>query len=183
MQGVIFTIFADMVVEKFGMPFWNRLLAETTLPSGGAYTSGHTYDDREMYSLVGALCEKTGLTTEEALKTFGGFVFPHLVHSLPEDDPALKSFPDLMRYVGSTIHKEVHRINPDAQPPELRYEPVNNQLALLHYKSHRGLCAVCEGIIHSAAIHHNLLITTRQIKCQHHGDDACVFEIHGENLT
>lgn len=179
MQGVIFSLFADMVVEKFGMGFWNGVIVEAGLPSGGAYTVGRVYDDAEMHRLVGVLCARTGLTLPEALSTFGEYIFPHLIKSLPGDHPAQLSFSGLMSQVGTTIHREINRINPDASPPQLRYETLSEGKARLIYQSRRGLCAVCEGMIRSAGRHFQLSLEIRHLQCQLEGAESCILEIEG----
>lgn len=179
MQGIIFTLFADMVVEKFGMETWNDVLASAAVPSSGVYTTGRAYEDGEMHALLQALCRRIQLDVESAMRAFGQYLFPHLMASLPAGQTCATTFPELLQSIESVIHSEVRRLNPEANPPTIRCRHLEPDLIALHYRSYRDLCCVCEGILQGAAAHYGLRITTRHTLCRHRGDDECVFEIRG----
>ncbi|EOW9234365.1 hypothetical protein D2923_05745 [Vibrio cholerae] len=45
MQGIIYTVLSDMVIEKFGVLFWDQMLEDLKPSSEGVYTSGQQYND------------------------------------------------------------------------------------------------------------------------------------------
>jgi hypothetical protein len=57
-KGVVFTEFLEMVEEKFSPAVADSVIEQSTLASGGAYTTLGTYDHQEMLQLVTNLATK-----------------------------------------------------------------------------------------------------------------------------
>ena len=51
MKGIIFTEFLELVEEKFGLGMVDKIISQSELNSGGAYTSVGTYEFSEMLQL------------------------------------------------------------------------------------------------------------------------------------
>ena len=78
MKGIVFTKLNDFVEELWGLEFWDELLNESKLPSGGAYTTVEYYDDEEMYTLVGKISDKKNISPDDAQIAFGRWLFKEL---------------------------------------------------------------------------------------------------------
>ena len=153
MKGAIFTVLQEMVEETFGFECWETLLANSELASEGIYTSAETYDDSEIVALVSALSDYSDTPIPDLVEAFGAYLFPHLIHSLPD---SMVDYPDLWAFleaVDSVIHVEVNKLYADALTPEFVVtEKSDNDLTLL-YRSPRKLCFLALGLIHQAADH------------------------------
>jgi predicted hydrocarbon binding protein len=173
MQGSIFTIFSDMVIEKMGIDTWNELLATVKPSSEGIYTNGMQYCDSEMMSLVTALSQKTSIDVPSLVKSFGSYLFIHLYNSSPADLSHIDNLKDFLLSIDSVIHKEVKRVYPQAYLPKFDYSDTPNGDLIMLYHSKRKLCHLSEGLILSAASHFDQKITINQPECMHNGADKC----------
>ena len=174
MKGIVFTILSDMVVEQMGMETWDTLLDQVELPSGGAYTSGALYDDSELFTLVGALSEHSGIPAQELVKAYGVFAFRHLAARSPVPvEPEKMHLKDFLLSLNSVIHTEVKKIYPDADLPNFGFEQPDQHTLVMVYDSHRKLCALCEGLIEGAAKFFETEVSVSQTQCMHEGAENC----------
>ncbi|QQR79798.1 MAG: heme NO-binding domain-containing protein [Deltaproteobacteria bacterium] len=175
MKGVIFSIFNEMIEEKFGLELWDRMIEETKPVSKGIYTSAQSYHESELFSYVGLLSKETGISVEDLVRTFGHFTLIKLSKLYP--DFLVKDFKEFLKTIDSVIHAEVKKIYPDAGLPSFTYEdPAPNQLVMI-YKSPRKLCHLAEGLIAGAAEHYQTKHKLSQTKCMHLNDPHCRFEL------
>ena len=180
MQGIVFTVLSDMLIEKFGMSFLNEVLDELDLKSGGAYTAGVQYDDEEVTQIVVKLSEKLSLSVDEILKIYGEYLFPRLLERLPNSSVDTSSLFNFLSQVDSVIHKEVRRIHPDVYLPTFECERLGESQLKMRYFSKRKLCSLSEGLILGAAVHFGSNITIHQTCCLKLGDDYCELVIDKE---
>lgn len=173
MQGSIFTVFSQMVIEKLGMEAWNELLDIVKPSSEGVYTKGMQYDDSEMTALVGALSTKTNTDIPSLVRTFGGYLFIHLYNNSPANLSHVDNLKDFLSIIDSVIHKEVKRVYPQAYLPSFDYSEAPNGELVMFYQSKRKLCHLSEGLILSAASHFNEEVEITQPECMHHGAEKC----------
>lgn len=173
MQGSIFTIFSDMVIEKMGIETWNELLVTVNPSSEGIYTKGMQYDDAEMMSLVSALSEKIGSDIPSLVRAFGDYLFIHLYNSSPTNISHIDNLKDFLLSIDSVIHKEVKRVYPKAYLPSFEYSETPEGDLVMFYHSKRKLCHLSEGLILSAASHFDQKITIEQPECMHNGAEKC----------
>lgn len=177
MQGVIYTILADMMIESQGMGFWNQLLSDLELPSNGIYTAGIQYKDEELLQIVGYLTKKLNISEIELVRSYGRFLFPRLLKRLPSGYVELSSLKRFLLQVDEVIHKEVKRIHPDVYLPEFSYEdPGANELVMI-YRSRRKLCSLSEGLIYGAGEYFKTPVQIKHPKCMLRGDDHCRLEL------
>ena len=177
MKGVVFSLFNQLVEEKFGFEMWDTLLENVKPKSEGIYTAGETYDDAEMFALVGELSTQTNIAAPDLVRTFGEYMFPKLAENYPvfvENQPSLKAF---LKTVHDVIHVEVKKLFPEAGLPMIEYEePSEDQLVML-YRSPRKLCHLSEGLINGAAKHFGQQVSIKQPCCMHNDDDHCRIEM------
>jgi predicted hydrocarbon binding protein len=180
MQGTIFTVFSDMIIETQGIETWNELLDTVQPESGGIYTRGMQYDDAELIALVTALSDKTNIDIPTLVKAFGGYLFIHLFNSSPAKVSHIDNLKDFLTCIDSVIHKEVKRVYPHAYLPSFDYkENANGDLEMI-YHSKRKLCHLSEGLILGAAEHFNEKVKISQPECMHEGAEKCILLISFE---
>ncbi len=177
MKGVVFVKFEEFIEELWGDEFWDELLSEADLPSGGAYTTVATYDDQEMYDLIGLVMAKKALTMQQAQQAFGKWLFNKLLALAPSHAHEIDNTFDFLHAVQNLIHVEVKKLNPDALLPEFTFiEQSETELSMV-YESPRHLCFLCEGLIHGLAEHTNEKIQTHQSECVHENGSQCIINV------
>jgi predicted hydrocarbon binding protein len=177
MKGIVFVKFNEFIEELWGEEFWDELLYDAQLPSEGIYTTVGTYDDQELFNLIGLIVDKKGLSPKDAQFAFGKWVFKELYQAAP---PQAHDFHDIFEFlhaVQNFIHVEVKKLNPDALLPEFEFISESPTLLKFHYQSPRKLCFFCEGIIHGLAEHTRQAVKVSQSECEHEGDQRCVIEV------
>ncbi len=176
MKGIIFSIFNEMIEEKFGLAMWDRMIEETKPISKGVYTSGQTYNESELFSYVGFLSKITNKAGQELVRSFGSFMATKLPRIYPEFYTK-KTFKEFLKSIDSVIHVEVKKLYPGANLPSFSYEdPAPNKLIMI-YKSPRKLCHLAEGLIAGSAQHYQTSYLMKQSQCLHKNDPHCRFEI------
>lgn len=180
MQGVVFTVFSDCVIDKFGMDVWDELLEKVKPESEGIYTSSATYSDDELFAYVTELSAKTGAAVPDLVRTFGEYMFPHLSNSMPDAAAPGMTLKDFLLKVDQVIHKEVKRLYPESYLPSIDYEDSSDNQLVMLYQSKRKLCHLAEGLILGAASHFNTKISIAHPQCIHNGDEYCRLEINFE---
>lgn len=176
MQGIIFNVLADFVIEHHGMALWNDILQESAVPSGGSYTSGATYADEEAVALAGVIAQKLGITPEDALRAFGEYLFPQLLSRGPVQMREYGNLAQLLTNLDSTVHAEVKRVSPEAYLPAFNFT-LNAAQGKLIYRSKRKMCPVAEGLLQGAANYFKEKIQLRHTRCMHHGHEQCEWDI------
>ncbi len=177
MKGIIFVKLNQFVDELWGDEFWDELLQVADLPSNGIYTSVATYDDAELFTLVGLIMEKKSLTAQEAQIAFGQWMFEQLLQAAP---PEAHKFTDVFKFlygVQNVIHVEVKKLNPEAILPEFEFLEETPTTLSFHYISPRKLCYFCEGIVQGLASHTGQQVIVEQTECEHEGDARCVMKV------
>ena len=173
MQGSIFTAFSELVIEQQGMAAWDEMLDKVQPASDGIYTKGQQYDDDELFSLVGALAEKTGLPATDLVRAFGQFLFDKLYANMPPNVEHIDNLRDFLFAIDSVIHVEVQRIHPDAYLPKFHYEVNESDDLIMYYESKRKLCHAAEGLIMGAAAQFDSEVNILHPECMHEGSSRC----------
>ena len=181
MQGSIFTVFSDMVIEKLGIETWNELLDTVKPSSEGIYTKGMYYDDAELMALVAELSVKTSINVPSLVRTFGGYLFIHLYNSIPANLSHIDNLKDFLLSIDSVIHKEVKRVYPQAYLPSFDCSETSDGDLVMFYHSKRKLCHLSEGLILSAAFHFDQKVLINQPECMHNGAEKCKLIISFED--
>ncbi|MDO6712904.1 MULTISPECIES: heme NO-binding domain-containing protein [Aliiglaciecola] len=176
-KGIVFVKFNEFIEELWGEEFWDTLLDEANLPSEGIYTTVGTYDDQELFTLVGLVVEKQNISAKDAQFAFGKWVFKELFNAAPAGAHDFKDVFEFLHAVQDFIHVEVKKLNPDALLPEFEFLSETPTTLSFHYQSPRKLCYFCEGIVYGLAEHTGQKIAVSQTECEHQGDQRCVLEV------
>ncbi|MCV2403335.1 heme NO-binding domain-containing protein [Marinomonas sp. C2222] len=177
MKGIVFVKFGEFIEELWGDEFWDELLEEADLPSGGIYTAVATYDDEELFTLIGLVVEKKNISSKDAQFAFGQWVFKELYSLAPGGAHDFKDVFEFLHAVQNFIHVEVKKLNPDALLPEFEFLSETANELTFNYQSPRKLCFFCEGIIRGLAEHTGQEVVVSQPECEHEGDQRCVIKV------
>jgi hypothetical protein len=153
MKGIVFTEFIEMVEQKFSTRVANRLLDESSLPSGGAYTAVGTYDHQELVSMVAKLSEITGLPIPVLIKTFGIHLFGRFHALFPAFFEGVTSAPDFLARIEDIVHVEVLKLYPDAQLPHFEIARPDSHSLIMTYHSERHFGDLAQGLIEACIEH------------------------------
>lgn len=177
MKGIVFVKFSEFIEELWGEEFWDTLLNEANLESEGVYTTVGTYDDEELFTLIGLVVEKQNISSKEAQFAFGKWIFKELYNAAPPGAHDFKDVFEFLHAVQNYIHVEVKKLNPDALLPEFDFLSESATTLSFHYQSPRKLCFFCEGIVYGLAEHTKQKVQVSQSECEHEGDGRCVIEV------
>ena len=153
MKGIVFTEFLDMVEGQFGLDTTEKIIERSALPNGGAYTSVGTYDHGELAGMVGHLSAITGIAPPALVRAFGEHMFPILAAAHPHVLAGVNSCFGLLEIVESGIHKEVRKLYPNAELPEIRCRRLDEARLEVTYRSARPFADLAEGLIRGCARH------------------------------
>lgn len=153
MKGIVFTEFIEMVEQKFSTGVANRLLDESDLPSGGAYTAVGTYDHQELVSMVVKLSEISGLPIPVLIKAFGIYLFGRFYVLYPAVFEGVTSAPDFLARIEDIVHAEVFKLYPDAELPHFEIVRPDSNTMIMTYHSERHLGDLAEGMIEACIGH------------------------------
>jgi len=147
MKGIVFTEFIEMVEQKFSTSVANRLLDESDLSSGGAYTAVGTYDHQELVCMVVKLSEISGLPIPVLIKAFGIYLFGRFYALYPAFFEGVTSALDFLTGIEDIIHAEVLKLYPDAELPHFETVCPDSNTVIMTYHSERHFGDLAEGLI------------------------------------
>ncbi len=145
MKGIIFNAVEEAVTELHGADTWDDLLDHAGVD--GSYTALGTYPDSELMALVGAATEMTGVDTPDLLRVLGRHALPVLVGQVEELVDRDGDVFDFLASIHDLIHVEVKKLDPNANPPDIEADRLDDNTLQLTYRSTRGLPALAEGLI------------------------------------
>lgn len=147
MKGIVFTEFLEMVEDRFGAEMVERIIEESALQSGAAYTAVGTYDHHELLRLVTQLSAASGLPVPALVRAFGQHLFGRFVQGYPQFFQGVHSAFAFLGKIESYIHVEVRKLYPDAQLPHFEYRYSGDGRMDMIYRSHCPFSDLAEGLI------------------------------------
>jgi Haem-NO-binding len=180
LKGVVFNLLEQLVARDYGEDTWDDLLDEAGLD--GAYTSLGSYDDADLFRLVGAASTALDISPDDLVRWFGRNALPLFADSYPQFFTPHTSARTFVLTLNDIIHPEVRKLYPGADVPEFDFEPDPDQQGPLRmgYRSHRQMCSFAEGLLEGAAQHYGEQAHIRQPTCMKRGDESCLLEISFE---
>lgn len=170
MKGVIFNILEEAVTAAHGPDAWDGLLERAG--ADGAYTSVGSYDDAELFAIVGAASEVLGLPPDDIVRWFGREAIGMLFDRYPydRDHDSTSAF---LRTLDDIVHVEVEKLYPGSIVPRFEWEGEARNHVILHYRSPRKLCTLAEGMIEGAATRFGEVVELEHRTCLKLGDAQC----------
>ncbi len=153
MKGIFFCEFVEMVETDFSTELANIIIEESSLGSGGSYTSGGNYDYQELSRLVDKLSEKTGIDIEDLMIGFGSHLFERLhSHYSSFFEGSATTF-DFLGKLQDHIHSEVHKIYPDSELATFDAHQPDPETMCMVYTSPRPFGALALGLMKGCSRH------------------------------
>ncbi|MGI9594138.1 MAG: heme NO-binding domain-containing protein [Patiriisocius sp.] len=147
MKGFIFTNFIDFVEKSNGLEMVDQMLSECSLESEGVYSAFVSYKFEELVTLLTYVSQKTNISPQILLESFGRFVFPYLIGKHSYIVEKYKNPLDLLAGIENHIHIEVKKLYEDAELPTFNVvERKDNSLTII-YTSTRGLTYFAIGLM------------------------------------
>lgn len=171
MKGVVFTEFFRMVENTFGYEVADRIVTESKLESGGAYTAVGTYPATEMFALIGELSKETGMNGGQLQEAFGRYLFPRFAEGYPKLVEDSKGALEFLASIENYIHVEVLKLYPDAELPRFETKRMDDNTLEMIYHSKRRMSHFALGLIHACGEHFN---TPVDVKTEPIEDDGSV---------
>ena len=159
MKGIVFTEFLEMVEEQFGLETVDAIIEASDLTSEGIYTSVGTYDFNEMVLLLQNLSQRTGISQNNLLHSFGHYLFVSLGKAHPEVIKSYTSPISLLYSIEDHIHVHVQKLYPDAELPTFNILDKSDTSISMVYMSSRGLYSLALGLIEKCFEHFNATST------------------------
>ncbi|MGH1398209.1 MAG: heme NO-binding domain-containing protein [Alphaproteobacteria bacterium] len=147
MKGIVFTELLDMVEDLFGSDMIDDILDDCELESGGAYTTVGTYDNEELFKIVGALSKKTEIPIKDLVYKYGHHLFFRFHALMPVFFEKPTSAFEFLESVHDTIHVEVKKLYPDATLPQFTTKSLGDNALVMVYKSQCPLADFAEGLM------------------------------------
>jgi hypothetical protein len=159
MKGIVFTEFLELVETKFGFEMVDKIIEESDLQSGGAYTSVGTYAFSEMLQLLQHLSAHTNISIDDLLLVYGEHLFAVLTQSYPGLIESFKDPIEMLASIENHIHVEVRKIYPDAELPSFKVIEKTDNLLVMIYKSSRAMHHFGLGLMNKTFEHFNTTAT------------------------
>jgi hypothetical protein len=182
MKGIIFNLLEALVEDEEGDALWDTVLDQTNV--SGVYTALGSYDDAELFALVGALAAHRDQDVDIVLHWFGRRAIPILADRYEEFFQPHTSTISFLLTLNDVIHAEVRKLYPGAEVPVFDFtlgkdgnEDTTSSSLTMVYHSHRTMCALAEGFAMGAAEHFGEAIQLEQSECTKMGADACVLSL------
>jgi hypothetical protein len=172
MKGIIFNLAEEVLTHAHGDETWDNILGRAGVE--GAYTSLGSYPDEELFALVRAASEITGIDEATVVRQLGEGAIPLLAQRYPLFFTPHTTTRAFVLTVNEIIHPEVRKLYPGADAPDFDFDTSDADVLVLGYRSTRRLCALAEGFIAGAAAHYGEVADMEQVECMHDGAASCV---------
>lgn len=147
MKGVIFNVFEDFVITKFGEDVLEDIVDATTLQTTEPFVGPGTYPATDLLALVATAADLLGITVDEALRAYGRHAFPALAGAVPTLMEQFSNPSSFLLGLESVIHTEVRKLDAEASPARFRVEAAGPAALTMHYESPFGLFGLVHGLL------------------------------------
>lgn len=178
MYGLVNRAVEDYTIKVYGEGTWRGALRRAGV-TAEPFVSLKGYPDELTYSLVGAVCEETGITGADLLEQLGRHWIEFAAKSTYGDLFALSgsTFPDFLRNLDG-LHARLGRSLPELKPPSFRCSDVGESQLTLHYYSHRsGLQPFVVGLLKGLGERFQLRVEAELVKPRGEGQDHDEFSV------
>lgn len=152
MKGVVFTQFLEMVEDKFGFDASDEMIEKSGV--NGVYTQAGNYPPSELFDMVKALSQITGVSVEDLVFTYGEHLFEVLIKIYPEPIKAYNSSFEFISHVEQVVHPEVKKLYPDSDLPSFELVSKDENCLKIIYKSTKPLMDFAKGLMVGCAKHY-----------------------------
>ena len=175
LKGIIFNLVETIIRNEYGEDTWDDLLDAAELD--GAYSSLGSYDDQDLYKIVGAASKKLDVPPAEVVRWVGYKALPLMAASFPGFFEGHSETRTFVLSLNDIIHPEVRKLYPGADVPVFDFDTSDANVLVVGYHSHRKMCTFAIGLIQGAAEHYKQVAKIDEPLCMHRGDARCEFRI------
>lgn len=175
MHGVIFVKLKEFVNSEYGEDTWGELLSEAGVDRS-MFLSTTSYPDDDIEAILGAISDETGMGRQEVLEVFGRFLSPELMEMYKGRVRDEWDYLDFINKTEDHIHVAVRTNMPDASPPHLETERIDDRVVLT-YSSDRHMCSLAKGMARGVADEYGRQVTITESQCMLDGADSCKINI------
>ena len=151
MKGIVFSEFIEMVEEVFSPEVSDKIIMESDLPSGGAYTSVGTYKHEEMLILIDKLSTLTDTPEDKLIVAFGKHLCKRFTLLYSNFFYGVSNSFEFLDTIENHVHVEVQKLYPDAQLPTFTTEGSDSDKMVMTYISDRPFAMLAYGLIQGCA--------------------------------
>ncbi|OEE76667.1 heme NO-binding domain-containing protein [Vibrio ordalii] len=164
MKGIVFSLFFDIIEQRFGMETLETILERTGLTH--PFTSVGDYKHHELIAMIQAIHQLTGESVDNLQREVGKAMFSSLYQTLPIPIQHDLPFVEFLKKVEDEIHAEVKKLYPNARPPKFIFIEQSGEATVFEYQSHRCLSSLCLGLLEGCAAHFSqpIRITSHYLK-------------------
>lgn len=173
MKGIIFKLFEEYAESVVGKEVLAEAKRRCELDKAIFVATG-SYPDEQLLSLVKAMADMAGKSTDAILYECGRYVIKPL-SEIYKPFFKVKSAREFLRNM-DRVHTSMTRSLPDARPPRFTYQEPSEQELVLFYRSPRKLCPLAKGLIAGVADYFHEQIAVEEKQCMKRGHPAC--ELH-----
>lgn len=155
MKGIVFVELLKMAETLVGEDRVDAVLAQTPLPSGGAYTAVGNYPCAELTALVQGFSATSGVAPGELQRVFGHWMMQVFARHYPDFFHANADALGMLESIESEIHVEVRKLYPDSELPRFDTRRTGHDRLELDYSSPRPLAPFCHGLIEGCLAHYS----------------------------
>ncbi len=150
---MVFTELLAMAEQAVGEDVVDEVLDGLDLDSGGAYTAVGSYPCSELFAIVGALSDRTGIDAGELQRQFGHWVFRTFEQGYPQFFADKAGALEMLEAIEGQVHVEVRKLYPDAELPTFATRMLEEGGLEMQYRSDRPLVAFCHGLVEACVAH------------------------------
>lgn len=153
MLGMVFTELLEMAEQQWSPALVDSVLQQVPEARNGSYTTVGYYPFGELDALLRGLAAATGTPTPTLLQQFGHHMFGRFQQLHPQVFAHQRDCFSLLAGVDNHIHREVHKLYPEAELPTFTVLERDANRLTLEYHSRHPLADLAEGLIR-ACMHH-----------------------------
>ena len=162
MHGIIFNLLYKFVQENYNFQTLQEIKKEAGL-DGAFHFATRSYPDEEIEAMVGAASKLLKVDRDTILESFGQFIAPELLRVYRPYVKANWDCMTLLENIEKAIHKAVMNNTPDADPPKLKINRIDEDTIQIEYTSPRKMIALGVGIIKKIAEHYQEKLQINQL--------------------
>lgn len=178
MYGLVNKALQEMVIDRYGNEKWEEIRKASGIEHQ-FFIAMESYPDEVTYKLVGSISSVLGISSDDAMRSFGDYWFQVAKEGYKEMlDFAGDNFVDFLKNLDN-MHARVGLIFTGFRPPSFKCTEVTASSLRLHYYSERaGLSPLVEGLLVSVGKYFSLEVDAVLDKSRAGGGDHDEFIVH-----
>lgn len=162
MRGEIFNELIEFAVAVLGAPAAAGLTSLSGTPACRSYAAAQDHEVAELLHVAAQIAARTECEPTDVLRAFGSHLFGYFAALYPAFVDRAGSAIALLRALDRDVHRELHRLNPEARFPRLACREDGCGLAIT-YRSAEPLADLAHGLIEGCIAHFGEPVQTTRV--------------------